>query len=85
MAQMDLFPQAVAAESTIPSVAMIRARLERMLTALRTATEDLPFTERELAYWQVVTPQMSNWLPTEERQAVCAEFSDHVSRLRKVA
>lgn len=42
----------------------------------------MPFTARELAYWQVVTPQMANWLPPDEREAVCTEFSDHMSRLR---
>jgi hypothetical protein len=56
-----------------------------MLARLRSATSDLPFTARELAYWQVVTPQMANWLPRPEREAVCAEFSDHISRLGKAA
>lgn len=85
MSQMDLFPRAQPAESPIPSVDLVRARFETMLAALRAATKDLPFTERELAYWEVVTPQMANWLPPEEREAVCLEFSDHLSRLRKAA
>ena len=85
MSQMDLFPQASTVESSIPSVDVVRARFERVLAALRAATRDLPFTPRELAYWEVVTPQMANWLPPEERDAVCAEFSGHVSRLRKAA
>ncbi len=85
MAQMDLFPKASAVESPSPSVDAVRARLETMLAALRAASNDLPFTPRELAYWEVVTPQMANWLPSEERDAVCLEFSDHVSRLRKAA
>lgn len=85
MSQMDLFPQAAVVESPIPSVDAVRARFEAMLAALRAATEDLPFTPRELAYWEVVTPQMANWLPTEEREAVCLEFSGHVSRLRQAA
>jgi hypothetical protein len=85
MSQMDLFPQAVTVESPIPSVDSVRARFEAMLSALRAATEDLPFTPRELAYWEVVTPQMANWLPSEEREAVCAEFLNHLSRLGKAA
>jgi hypothetical protein len=85
MSQMDLFPQAATLESPIPSLESVRARFETMLSALRAAKAELPFTPRELAYWEVVTPQMANWLPPEEREAVCAEFSGHVSRLRQAA
>ncbi|WP_340645712.1 hypothetical protein [Phenylobacterium sp.] len=85
MSQMDLFPQAAKVESPIPSVDSVRGRFEAMLSSLRAATTDSPFTPRELAYWEVVTPQMANWLPPAERDAVCAEFSVHVSRLRKAA
>jgi hypothetical protein len=85
MSQMDLFPQASTVESPVPSVDAVRARFETMLAALRAATDDLPFTPRELAYWEVVTPQMANWLPPGEREAICVEFSDHLLRLRKAA
>jgi len=85
MSQMDLFPQGATLESPVPSADAIRARFERLLAALRTATQESPFTPRELAYWEVVTPQMANWLPPEEREAICAEFSNQVSRLRKAA
>ena len=85
MSQMDLFAQPVEAPSPIPSVDAVRARFEAMLGALRAAARDLPFTPRELAYWEVVTPQMANWLPPEEREAVCAEFAAHLARLRQTA
>ena len=85
MSQMELFPQASEPESSVPSVDAVRARFGTMLAALRAATEDLPFTPRELAYWEAVTPQMANWLPPGEREAVCTEFSDHVLRLSKAA
>jgi len=85
MSQMDLFPQPTETVSPVPSVDAVRARFETMLARLRAATSDLPFTPRELAYWEVVTPQMANWLPVEEQQAVCAEFSEHISRLGKAA
>lgn len=52
-----------------------------MLARLRAASE-MPLTEREVAFWRVVTPQMSNWLPADERQAVCAEFNEHLARLK---
>ncbi len=83
MSQMDLFPQAQKSESPVPSADAVRARFEAMLKSLRAATGEAPLTPRELAYWEVVTPQMANWLPPEEREAVCAEFSRHMSRLSK--
>jgi hypothetical protein len=57
-----------------------------MATRISGAKRDapgLPFTARELSYWEVVTPQMSNWLPKAERAAVCAEFSAHLARLSR--
>ncbi|WP_168074230.1 hypothetical protein [Caulobacter sp. SSI4214] len=80
MSQLELFIQPVVVEPTVPSVDSIRARLEAVLAALRGA-ETMPLTPRELAFWTVVTPQMSNWLPPEEKAAVCAEFEAHVARL----
>jgi hypothetical protein len=62
----------------------IRARLEALLASLRGA-DAMPLTPRELAFWIVVTPQMSNWLPPEEKAAVCEEFDTHVARLRAIA
>lgn len=84
MSQLELFIQPVVAEPTTPSVDSIRARLEALLASLRGA-DTMPLTPRELAFWTVVTPQMSNWLPSEEKAAVCAEFDAHLARLRGVA
>lgn len=81
MAQMDLFAAAVSAPSPVPTEESIRLRFETILVRLRQASE-MPLTEREVAFWKVVTPQMSNWLPPVERQAVCAEFNEHLERLK---
>lgn len=86
MSQLELFPpclDAAKSEPTVPSVESIRARFEVLLETLRSA-EVMPLTERELAFWKVVTPQMSNWLPPEEKAAVCAEFEAYVERLQAV-
>jgi len=84
MSQLELFIQPVVAEPTTPSVDSIRARLEALLASLRNA-DTMPLTPRELAFWIVVTPQMSNWLPPEEKAAVCEEFNTHVARLQAIA
>lgn len=80
MSQLELFIQPVVAEPTVPSVESIRARLETLLSSLRGA-ETMPLTPRDLAFWTVVTPQMSNWLPADEKAAVCQEFADQITRL----
>jgi hypothetical protein len=85
MSQLDLFPQPAQTVSAIPSVDAVRARLDALLGRLRAAQSALPFTPRELAYWEVVTPQMANWLPEAERAEVCAEFSAHLARLSRAA
>lgn len=80
MSQFELFAQPVVVEPTVPTVESIRARFEALLAPLRTATE-MPLSDKELAYWKVVAPQMANWLPTAERDAVCRELAGHMERL----
>jgi len=82
MSQLELFIQPVVAQPTTPSVESIRERLEALLESLRGAAA-MPLTVREVAYWRVVTPQMSNWLPPEEKTAVCDEFDFHLTRLQQ--
>ena len=81
---MELFAAPVVIESPVPSVDEVRRRFEAVLGPLREASE-MPLTQRELAFWTVVTPQMSNWLPAEEKAAVCAEFFAEVERLTRLA
>lgn len=83
MSQLELFIQPVVAQPTTPSVESVRQRLEALLASLREA-QVMPLTARELAYWTVVTPQMSNWLPPEEKTAVCEAFNAHLARLQPV-
>ncbi|MFN3537691.1 MAG: hypothetical protein ACK4Y4_09615 [Brevundimonas sp.] len=84
MAQMELFAQPRVVEPTVPTVEQIRARFAVLLAQLRDA-EAMPLSEREVAYWRVVAPQMSNWLPADEKAAVCAELDAHLSRLDRKA
>lgn len=81
MSQLELFIQPVVVQPTVPSVELVRERLQKLLTSLR-AAEVMPLTARQVAYWTVVTPQMSNWLPSEEKAAICDEFDAHLARLQ---
>jgi hypothetical protein len=80
MSQFELFAQPAVVEPTVPTVESIRARFEALLGPMRSA-ESMPLTDRELAYWKVVAPQMANWLPEGERDAVRDEFAAQVARL----
>jgi hypothetical protein len=81
MSQLELFIQPVVAQPTTPSVESIRERFQALLESLRSA-DVMPLTAREVAYWTIVTPQMSNWLPQEEKAAICDEFNAHLARLQ---
>lgn len=84
MSQFELFTSAAEPASTKPSVDTVRSRLGGMLRTLRCADE-MPFTSKQLAFWTTVVPQMSRWLPEEERTSVCCEFEAEVSRLSRKA
>lgn len=84
MSQLEMFATPNQPASTAPSVDQVRARLQGLLKTLRSA-ETLPLTDKQLRFWQTVVPQMSNWLPDDERAAVQTEFSAQVERLARRA
>lgn len=84
MSQLELFAQSSVAVSAVPTAESVRARLEAVLALLRVASE-LPWSPREAARWKVIVPQMVDWLPPEEQEAVRMEFAVHVQRLEIAA
>jgi hypothetical protein len=84
MSQFELFtaptPQALAQ----PDPGAVRTRVRMVLDAMRSA-EIMPLTDKELRYWRIVMPQTTQWLPDEERGALCAEFEAQVARLTQRA
>ncbi len=84
MSQFELFAGSVDQPSTVPDVEAVRARLKALIDGLRQA-DTQPLTEKQLRFWQTVVPQMTNWLPAEEKAAVCAEFKAHLIRLDRKA
>jgi hypothetical protein len=58
----------------------VRARLENVLAVLRSARTP-PWSAKELARWKLLVPQMADWLPPAEGDAVRVEFAELVQRL----
>lgn len=58
----------------------VRAKLNRMLAELRAAST-LPWDAKRMKYWRTVAPQMSLWLPEEERAQLLLDFDAEVRRL----
>jgi hypothetical protein len=81
--QLDLFgpppPQSYA-----PSLATVRAEVNKVLDKARIA-KDMPWTEKEVRFWKTVFPQMTNWLPEEEREQARAAFWEEITRLEAAA
>jgi hypothetical protein len=83
MSQPDLFgstPQPLPR----PDPEAVRRRMRDLLRTLREA-EIMPLTDKELRLWTTVVPQTTNWLPADEKAAVCAEFEAQVARLTRRA
>lgn len=67
-----------------PSPDRVRRRIEGLIDKARGASS-MPWSERDLAMWEIVVPQMSRWLPDDEAQQLCFAFAAEVERLRKAA
>ena len=67
-------------QSYAPSLATVRAEVHKVLEKARIAKE-MPWTAKEVAFWKTVFPQMTNWLPEEERELVRSAFWEEINRL----
>jgi hypothetical protein len=65
---------------TVPDPADIRLRLHALLEKAR-AAKAMPWAEREARMWQIVFPQMSEWLPKKEAAQLRFEFETEMKRL----
>jgi hypothetical protein len=61
----------------------VRAEMLGLLAELR-AAKIMPWTEDDVGFYQVVFPQMSNWLPKDEAAQLCLEFDAEMARLNAV-
>jgi len=67
-----------------PDPEKVRQRLKLLLEAARSAHK-MPWSERDARMWQVVFPNMANWLPAEEAEQLRFEFAQEMERLRRAA
>jgi hypothetical protein len=67
-------------QSYAPSIEKVRTEINKVLDKARIA-KDMPWTAKEVAFWKTVFPQMTNWLPEQEREQVRAAFWEEINRL----
>ncbi len=82
-AQGDLFASETAVVPCAPQVdpAVVRARLNAMLADLRAVDRRSPWSPETTRLNQLIFPQMTNWLPPEERDQLRFEFETELQRL----
>jgi hypothetical protein len=70
--------------SAEPDPERVRMKLYALLETARHA-ERMPWDARKAGMWQIVFPQMANWLPDEERDQLRFEFAQEIERLKLAA
>ena len=84
MSQLDMFGPPPRQEPKLPTPEDVRPELTEVLERLR-QSRTMPLSPKDLRFWRTVFPQMSTWLPDDERAAMCAEFTAELARLDKAA
>jgi hypothetical protein len=79
----NLIPHPKALDIT-PDPNRVREKLLALLNTARTA-DRMPWAERKARMWQIVVPQMANWLPDDERDQLRFEFAQEIERLKLAA
>jgi len=68
----------------VPDPETVRRRLNLLLDKARSAKQ-MPWSERDARMWQIVFPNMANWLPEDEAEQLRFEFAREMERLRQAA
>ena len=86
-AQGDLFANEPARNDGVgvADPAAVRARLHKLLAEARAAQSRPPWNERTTRMYQIVFPQMANWLPDSEAEQLRFEFERELRRLTEAA
>ncbi len=65
----------------VPDPEKVRQRLKALLEKARSA-QKMPWSERDARMWQIVFPNMANWLPDDEAEQLRVEFAREMERLK---
>ena len=68
----------------LPDPEKVRQRLTSLLEKARSAAT-MPWSERDARMWQIVFPNMANWLPDDEAEQLRLEFAREMDRLNRAA
>ncbi|WP_375381613.1 hypothetical protein [uncultured Sphingomonas sp.] len=64
--------------------ASVREELAAILATARAARDEAPWDRRTHRYHQVVFPQMADWLPADEADAMRRQFSVELERIESL-
>ncbi len=70
--------------STLPDPEKVRERLNALLQKARNA-QSMPWPDKKARVWQIVFPNMANWLPEDEANQLRLEFAQELERLKLTA
>lgn len=62
----------------------VRQELRALLALAKASLEEAPWDRRTHRYHEVVFPQMANWLPDDEANQLCFEFSKEMERIESL-
>ena len=68
----------------LPDPEKVRQRLRALLETAR-AADKMPWPEKDARVWQIVFPNMANWLPEDEAEQLRFEFAREMERLQRAA
>lgn len=71
-------------QSHEPDPERVRRKLYDLLETAKKA-DRMPWDARKTSMWQIVFPQMANWLPEEEADQLRFEFAQEIERLKLAA
>jgi hypothetical protein len=70
--------------SYAPDPEKVRQRMLALLEKARSA-KTMPWSEQDARMWQMVFPNMANWLPPDEAARLRLEFAREMERLQRAA
>jgi len=70
--------------SMVPDPQKVRQKLNALLETARNA-ETMPWPAKKARVWQIVFPNMANWLPDDEANQLRFEFAKEIERLKLAA